>query len=65
MSVSDIKALKDEAAIYHPKMFNDFLYKSFATSDVSYNAIDKLMKAGRVIEKTSANFMYATFYSVF
>ena len=63
MSVSDIQKLKDHAAIFHPKMFNDLLFKSFHSSRAKYTFADHLVGIGRGAERTSATAMYTTFYN--
>lgn len=64
MAYEDIKKLKDKSAIYHPKMFNNFLFKSFASTDSCFNALDTIMKWLRYTEKAAANAMYFSFYNI-
>lgn len=64
MSISDINKLKDKSIVYHPKMFNNFLFKSFASTDSVFWALDWIMKTFRKIEKASATAMYISFYNI-
>ena len=46
MASSDITKFKDKAEIYQKHMFDNFLYKSFAQTDVAFNFLDKIFKYG-------------------
>jgi len=65
MSVDDIAKLKDKAAAFHPKMFENFLYRKFAATDTTFSALDQVMKFGRKAERMAANAQYTLFYSIF
>jgi len=65
MSMETIWKVKDKAALFHSKMFNNFLFKSFASTDSTFNWIDSMMKVGRKVERWTANAQYAMFYSLF
>lgn len=64
LSYHDISKLKKTAAVYHPALFNNYLYSTFSKTKKVFNAGDFAIQAYRTTEEWATNFMYGLFYNV-
>jgi hypothetical protein len=74
LSSNDLAKFSKKAEIYNKAMFDNFLYKSFAQTDTTFNFWDKVIRWFNVwwvrlwikpMEEAAAKAQYLLFYSVF
>lgn len=64
LSVDEMKKLDDVAAVWHPDMFKNYLYKAYAKTSETFTTWDIIKKGIRATENSLSNVMYTLYYNI-